>query len=376
MPEDDLKSPREKFDEAFVRSGDLGNFRRGITIATIAGFGLAMAFFVVAGPFGYGDDTFLLYSLLSVAIGIAIGFLYSRIAAKAYGFVPRHKPARAPVAPGSTVTAPVVSTRALPRLAGMRTVSDDEVLGASLDEILNSAASRGGLADRTTEPSVGVFVPTVTGLAFLPDVESLTVKTLRQSQPLIWGFAKELIPGTELLELAEIVHSEDNPESRVDLPSWLAKSRTRKDHFVIAWPDLVEVKVDPANYRTTLVREGPDGKRSSYMLEADEPALADALIRRRVHFEVSDLFLDLVVNPRLAELRPKVSAEFEKIYGDRLKDHTDEVEKELWVRALAGVKASDFVSVLASRHPETMGDAYMAYLLPAMEWLGTQVGSD
>jgi hypothetical protein len=377
MPPDDLKSPQEKFGEAIVQMDDVGNFRRGVSISTFVGFGVAMFFLISANPFGDRDYTFLVYFLLSVAVGIGVGFLYSRIAAKAYGFVRR--PAAPRQARGATGTsppstsAPAVTRRAMPRLANMRAVSDEEVLNSSFDEMITSFAVRGGRSERTSEPSVGVFVPTIAGIAFLPDIEPLTLKTLRQSKPLIWGIAKEMIPGADLLEVAEIVRSEDHPEAKFDMPSWLAKSRARKDHFVIPWPELVEVKVEPAKKLTTLVREGPDGKRSTYMLETSEPQLADALIQRRVHFEVMDLFLQLVINPRRAELRPKVSGEFEKIYGDRLKDHMDEVEKEVWERALDGVKVSDFVPILASAQPATMEDAYIPYVLPAIESISIKV---
>jgi hypothetical protein len=361
MPSDDLKSPQEKFGEAIVRMEDVGNFRRNTSISTFAGFGVAMFLLVSANPFGDGDYTFLIYFLLSVGTGIGAGFLYSRVGAKAYGFVrrpaaPRQPPA-VPGAAASPMSAATVIVRALPRLAKMRTVSDEEVLNASLDEKITSFAVRGGRSERTSEPSVGVFVPTLAGLAFLPDVEPLTLKTLRQSKPLIWGIAKEMIPGADLLEVAEIVSGEDDSKAEFDMPAWLAKSRARKDHFVIPWPDLVEVKVEPGN------------KRSAYLLEISEAHLADALIQRRVHFEVMDLFLQLVINPRLAELTPKVRREFENIYGDRLKDHMDEVEKETWQRALVEAKVSGFVPMLAAAQPAMMENTYLPYLLPAIESL-------
>ena len=96
-------------------------------------------------------------------------------------------------------------------------------------------------------------------------------------------------------------------------------------------------------------------------------------MQRRVHFEVMDLFLQLVINPRLAEMRPKVSEEFEKIYGDRLEDHMNEVEKEVWVRALDGVKVSDFVPILAAAQPAMMENAYIGYVMPAIESLSSKV---
>jgi hypothetical protein len=361
-----------------VRMDDLGNFRRGISIATFIGFGLSLFLLIAANPLGYGDYTFIAYFLLAVGIGLGVGFLYARIAANASGYAARAPAPAAPppaaagsATPGATATAPAVTKLSLPHLPNMRAISDDEVLAANLDEKLSSAAVRGGRADRgDSEPSVGVFVPTVAGLAFLPDVETLTVKTLRQSAPIVWGVAKEMLPGAELLEVAELVQHEGGAEKPRDLPEWLAKSRTRKDHFVIAWPDLVEVSVDPGKRITTLVRETPDGRRAAFMLETGETGLASALLQRRVHFEVTDLFLQHVIQPRIAELRPQVTEEFRKIYGDRLKDHTNEVEKEVWERAVTGVKVSDFIPTLAEKQPMTMEQAYTPYILAAVMELG------
>lgn len=80
-----------------------------------------------------------------------------------------------------------------------------------------------------------------------------------------------------------------------------------------------------------------------------------------------DRALDQTIRGRVAgegtQLRPQVTAEFEKIYGDRLKEHMDEVEREVWQRAFTSVKLGEIMEALKVTYPPMRQEAYAHYML-------------
>ena len=248
---DDLKSDEEKIAEAARRSGLFKRARRVRIYGSLAGGAFALYFI-----YGYLGDTqpwvwdyavpmLTFVFLAAMIVGHGVESIFYRVEDLGTPLTIRERyfsdTIKAPKA--QALAAPL--TVAVPRLDLLRGADETRVMTSPLVEGPSVFVSAGGHAGGQPEKlPVGVVMFTQAGVAFLPDAEPDSAHALQEVRGAAWELAKHLVRGLGMLDALGIG---DRPPRDEPLPMWAAKSFAHPEHFVLPWPELVEVLVRPAN---------------------------------------------------------------------------------------------------------------------------------
>jgi hypothetical protein len=313
--------------------------------------------------------------IVSVVFGLGAGFWIGVVAfrfvayrAEGIGGVPLvHEEEKVP--PSSTPA----SRYAVPRLDFLPAVDAVAIIRSSSMEGTRPLGCVGGNVPNTLK--VGVVTFSMAGIVFLPDLPTDKAEALKMAGDAAWEIAKDAAPFVQIATAIDM--GGERRETAPSFPAWLEKSLAQPQHFALPWHDFVEASFDPATHTMTLTRQRADGSKTLHYLTALPSPYDDAgtLMLLRLMHDQQAIYHVRHYEPKHAEVASEVIPKFLDLYGERLRDHGDEMLAEINRRTKDALVAN-LVDVKAMMR-ENLGPALAAYAqIPAVRSMRADLFED